>query len=557
MKNLLLFVSVIASTSVNAQWSGDSKINIFLTDTAVTTNSGSSFTPRAINIGSDEVLITWAISTINGNILSANGNKQWEQYNTIGSSRSPGFIAGLTNQKLVSDGHDGAFMTWMEQQKHVIGGSHINLKDTITWDEIICNSSGSAANPAIAPDGNGGAIIVWEDTRDGSGNSNIYAQRVSLSGELLWAANGVPVCKAAGDQILPDIATDSLGGAFITWQDSRTTTKKIFAQRLMANGDVAWQADGIVICALNDAALAPKIVSTSKGEAIITWTNPAAGGTWDIFAQKVNEEKVAWQDNGVPVCNAPLSQTEPAIIADGSGGAIISWTDTRVSFSNPDIYAQSINSGGNPNWTVNGVPVCTAVDRQAAPALTTDGDHGAIIAWEDQRSGYYDIYAQRVNNQGTIMWSNNGEAVSTAEKDQRSVTIASDGKGGAVLAWQDFRNSVKWNIFTEGINNDGKLKKSNPTSNKPELSNGFILEQNYPNPWNTSTTIRYKLPTTLFTRLTVYNALGQQITQLVNEKQTVGDHEVVFDRNNLPLGAYFYQLQAGNISIKRKMILIQ
>jgi subtilisin family serine protease len=56
----------------------------------------------------------------------------------------------------------------------------------------------------------------------------------------------------------------------------------------------------------------------------------------------------------------------------------------------------------------------------------------------------------------------------------------------------------------------------------------FALHQNYPNPWNPSTTLRYDLPQKVFVTLTVYNTLGQQVAQLVNEEQEVGYHEVLF-----------------------------
>jgi hypothetical protein len=83
------------------------------------------------------------------------------------------------------------------------------------------------------------------------------------------------------------------------------------------------------------------------------------------------------------------------------------------------------------------------------------------------------------------------------------------------------------------------------------------LEQNYPNPFNPSTTIRYGLPLASFVTLTVFNTLGQQMAQLVNEQQQAGYHDVVFLGDRLPSGVYFYRLHAGNFVASKKLLLLK
>jgi hypothetical protein len=85
----------------------------------------------------------------------------------------------------------------------------------------------------------------------------------------------------------------------------------------------------------------------------------------------------------------------------------------------------------------------------------------------------------------------------------------------------------------------------------------FELYQNYPNPFNPATTIRYALLRTSHVTLTVFNILGQQLTQLVNEQQQAGYHEVEFGSKSLASGVYFYRIQAGDFVASRKLLLLK
>lgn len=103
------------------------------------------------------------------------------------------------------------------------------------------------------------------------------------------------------------------------------------------------------------------------------------------------------------ICTASGQQSSPQIIGDGVGGAIIAWEDARdIHF---DIYVQRIDAQGNVLWQKDGVPVCAAPENQKRPRMVSDGDGGAIIVWHDMRSGIgnYDVYAQRIDAEGNTL----------------------------------------------------------------------------------------------------------------------------------------------------------
>jgi expansin (peptidoglycan-binding protein) len=90
-----------------------------------------------------------------------------------------------------------------------------------------------------------------------------------------------------------------------------------------------------------------------------------------------------------------------------------------------------------------------------------------------------------------------------------------------------------------------------------EVPIGFWLSQNYPNPWNPQTTIRYGLPTAETVTLTVYDAAGREVAVLVDGHQHSGEHEVVFASDGIASGVYYYTLRAGAYTATRKLILVR
>lgn len=88
-----------------------------------------------------------------------------------------------------------------------------------------------------------------------------------------------------------------------------------------------------------------------------------------------------------------------------------------------------------------------------------------------------------------------------------------------------------------------------------DTQNNFNLTQNYPNPFNPATMIKYTIPERSFVTIKVYDALGNEISTLVNEEKLVGNYEVEFNASSLPSGTYFYQLKTENYIETKKMVL--
>jgi hypothetical protein len=326
----------------------------------------------------------------------------------------------------------------------------------------ICTIGNTQKNAQICYDGEGGAIIVWEDYRSGVSNGDIYAQKINSTGDIQWISQGVAVCTASNNQVDPKLVSDGAGGAIIAWEDQRDgfNNRDIYAVRINSDGVVQWASNGLSITDLSSEQRELEIVSDGAGGAIITWDDRRSGVGYDIYAQKVNFNGLAqWTGDGVAICNATDWQWKPVICSDESGGAIIAWQDFRVSghsdMDENDIYAQKINSGGVVQWTANGVQICGAAGNQSAYQICSDEKGGAILTWQDKRNGTYtDIYAQRIYWDQTINWTSDGIVVNNQSYNQEHPQIYPSGLNGAVIIWQDWRDA-NYDIYGQRISSTG------------------------------------------------------------------------------------------------------
>ncbi len=138
--------------------------------------------------------------------------------------------------------------------------------------------------------------------------------------------------------------------------------------------------------------------------------------------------------------------------------------------------------------------------------------------------------------------------------------FASDDKGNL---WISDSRSVRYYGDPEEISGQRLGINQVVTSTEPEPSPEtdipaeLELKQNYPNPFNAQTTIAYMLPEDTHVTLEVYNAMGQQVSQLVYEVQPEGVHEVIFDASGLASGLYIYHLRAAGEEMTREMLLVK
>jgi hypothetical protein len=412
---------------------------------------------------------------------------------------------------MAEDGLGGAIIVWADYRntanKSDIYAQRIDSSGTILWTAdgvAVCSKANTQKAPKILGDGAGGAFIVWEDSV--SFGMDIYAQKINSSGVAQWAANGVVVCSAVNYQINPKIQTDGSGGAIIVWQDKRNGSDyDILAQRLNAAGAAQWTSNGVFVASLTGSQINPKMRTDGAGGAIIGWQDKRNGSDYDIYLQRINGSGVGqWTNNGFGVCVSAGSQSAIDMTATGTPGEIIvTWKDDRL--GNFDIYAQKVSAAGAAVWTANGLVVCNSSAPQINPNVVTDGSGGAIIVWQDSTATASDIYSQRITSSGAAAWAVNGLQVSSASDNQSAPKNVSNGVGGSIFAFEDGRNTFDDDIYAHQLDMNGAVGIKELHAG-PQINSAC-----FPNPFTTSAIIKISTQEQAPVQLKVYDALGKEV----------------------------------------------
>jgi hypothetical protein len=356
------------------------------------------YPPRLIEDGSGGAIVVWGeAEEKDGGVyerinyaqrIGPEGELLWEQRGRL--------VPGLKGVPcIVSDGSGGAIIVSMELDGK-IKAQRMDQHGEPMWSEDGITIRSTCSDPGVLADGSGGAIIVWPDQRVASGRYDIYAQRISAEGEILWQEGGIPVCVPQHAQTTPKIVSDGSDGAIVAWPGDG-----VRIQRLSPYGEPLWDKEGMQLGALSQIQIisSPSIrmIPDNTGGAIVAWNRQA---------QRVNSEgELQWAE---PM---NLSIGIHSITDDGSSGAIIAGDSPKKYGHSP--RAQRINSYGEPMWGEGGVQLFTGPQADFPGfmySVVSDNSGGAIlVANTGKYVAYWDtLYAQKIDSQGKVLWGDEG-----------------------------------------------------------------------------------------------------------------------------------------------------
>ena len=168
------------------------------------------------------------------------------------------------------------------------------------------------------------------------------------------------------------------------------------------------------------------------------------------------------------------------------------------------------------------------------------------------------------NNYGEDLWGSYGfkDAFNPGINWTAGSFLAID-QGPIIIMVENYRTALLWDLFMANpeiqpmLDAIGFVEDLTDIGDETSIKFDFKLYDNYPNPFNPSTRIKYSVPNTSVVKLDVFNLVGEKISTLVNETKQPGTYEVSFDATNISSGVYFYKISTKEYSDVKKLMILK
>lgn len=285
-------------------------------------------------------------------------------------------------------------------------------------------TDGPGFHNMIASDNNSVIVIYGRDTRSFTSARRPTIQKYSDTGVGLW--NGGLAIELSTSvfpvSTFPPLVSDGAGSTIVSWLDSRSGANQCWVQRINAAGTLAYVAGGVsagmTAGQLRFDGTTP--VVGPQGEVYVFWSERSSSqGDRSVYAQKLNLDGTrAWGDAGIALTPFDTEIEEfirSAPVECGAAGAIVTFKDTLPATINSTVQAIRIDGDGDVVWATSPLVVSSVLSSKGRFPISSHADGSSVLLWSDDRSDSGDLYAMKINPNGTL--------------------------GGAVLCHADFNRS--------------------------------------------------------------------------------------------------------------------
>jgi hypothetical protein len=405
-------------------------------------------------------------------------------------------------------------------------------------------------NPCIAI-GNNAVLIIWErQIIYDIFTSYIFGQLMTLDGQPIYRNFMINEPMSKRLRIFPNVANLNDSTFFVVWSGWGSQTPgfygvygRMIADKPQPMSDIIYISDDTTETNNFPASVAS---NSKSNHFVVTWLkNPFSVGSQVLYRQ--------YTKDGIPTSD-PLKVNEredfsqmwgPDVVMDGTGNFSIVWSAEVDSVWG--IYIRRFNSAGMPQGISEQISHIKVV-RNSNVYISMDDEQRYVIAWEGRQEGLSRIYAQRFSQNHTTLGENFkiSSSPDTTSHFNHCIVFRNGKIYTAWPAWHAvpdiWANIIDFNNPPPFVHND---------------INTFSLYQNFPNPFNMKTLIRYDLPVNAYVEITVYDLLGQRVKTLTKGLKPPGSNVVLFEAEGLSSGLYFYRMKANEFNKVKKMIILK
>jgi hypothetical protein len=366
-------------------------------------------------------------------------------------------------QCAVTDGSNGAIVAWADSR-----GSHesvwarrVNRDGSPMWQENGVRLRGETWSPmnlSACSDLAGGMIACWTEWYAGPYAAQVTAQRVDSGGLVRWGPTGVVVAGSDGDRDYYATAVgDGRGGAIVLWLRKQLQPDRLDSlcvQRLDSLGRPCWGPAGVLLSADTLVWAPPRICPDGLGGAYVAWSRGAWYTPWVQHVDSSGE--TSWPAPGVLACSTANEFMYVWDVARTTSGCAVSFNKGWI--GDNGLWAQRIDTSAQLQWGPQGACVHPGAggriwNERAVGQLPGE----PIWVWTERRDGIFDVYAQRLDQEGRQRWDSLGLWIGTVGSDQeQECEVMPDGRGGVIASWPRFRVN-DWDLYAQRVDDNGLL----------------------------------------------------------------------------------------------------
>ena len=463
-KQLLMLIFILCfSTLIYAQWSSDPAMNNAICDLGgeqaipkvVTSSTGDTYIGWFSNdTGNYDVRLQR---------LDSEGNELWANDGIVISDNPA--MSWLTDWDMTVDDNN-AILTFQDIRNggnNNIYVYKISPDGSFIWGEDGIELSNSAAfdvSPKVCVTSNGTAVVAWQS------DNAIIMQRIAGNGTLVWGPNGITLSCAdtyswpqpfavADDHILLKFFHDT-GPVY-------APTRHCYMQKYDNDGNAAWASDTVVSNAGGITAWTQvfPIISDNNNGCFITWHDSRGAGTISYpFVQHVNSDgSISFTANGVQLSSEMNRQNfYPESVYNSINDELTTyWFQTDGNQNNYGITGQKLDAGGNILWGANGNNLINISSLYVLPFAVRQTNDDVIILYDEGINGM-DSYtkAMRLDADGNFVWTGNSVTLCSVLSAKVHSEASQFSNNQIIAAWEDDRNGPK-DIYAQNINFDGTL----------------------------------------------------------------------------------------------------
>lgn len=384
------------------------------------------------------------LGNLNIQTVNYNNPENWEIITSPGSDDD--------NFSMEIDSDDNIFLTWFDGDGHYISKYKYNSTSDIfdkQWAQDISEIH-SLVYPRIAFFETDYFYVFGVNW----GDYLILDKYDSGSGNKIWSHRIASYNYIENDHSQVDLAIDSIGDIYVTWtgDSEEDGNYDIYVRKISSNKTSLWDFE---LKVNSDTGYViqenPKIVVDDNDNFYITWEDEINGNK-DIFLAKFDKDgQSLFAGKKINSDNSNLNQYNPVITFDGSDYLYLAWSDERN--SQPDIYAQKIDKNGNIVWTTEDVKINDDTFSDAwrtNPAVAFSNDDTIYFSWEDDRNDNVDIYSTKFDSDGNKLWDYDLIMHDNSSLSHKAPDVVVDSFGYGITAWED--NTDGMSIFITRYN---------------------------------------------------------------------------------------------------------